>query len=894
MIDIFQTIETLYDDGRHVLVFPSEIAAAMWRRALLTPERPAVDVERLLSWDRFKQLLPGIRRDRRPASRVSRLAFAYDLIDSISGGEEFRVLFNSEFPDSALASVSAIARMLPRIPALLSDEGALRPELIREYREIDARYRDWLDRYSLFEAEWEDLPSLESVRLPGRPAILWPELIEDFEEYRDWIRTNGTVITLERAAPLVRLFENYHQEIRAVFSEIQNDLDREVPLHEIAMTVADLDAMRPWIELESIRRSIPVRFAGGRPVAESAGASWLLRFDDLVGSDFSVVALAGILLDRSVPWRSRRFLEQMIEFGYRSHAYSSADWEESFNLAERVPEGTRIGEIRIRPRAVQGWRERFRRLRRDTLRVVGASSAAELARSIAAFARANLESPESERWRPEGDDATERVFSIAQGEASRLHRLESVGVPIRRPWSMFRDLLRERLYVPQGSSGAIAVYPYRVAAGIPVQRHYLLNLSQNATRVRPPRPLGPRIEELRRLQWERRDRSAAFLWAYGLWSSRASWSCSAEGPQGSQVVASEILARPDVNPDARETPPEDLRDTEAQWWRLGGVRPTRMYRSQYRGLLNARSVALADPGADFQRAPATPILLESLDTDPLLLSPTTIRRFLICPFSYLLGTILGIDRRDYGYLPTNRLALGTALHRAMELILGGGAEAGLGEESQGPNASDPAAVIERVLTDPLYRLQAPRRAEGELRRWHQAAIVRILENEDLAVASPGESELELLWEHGGVRMKGKADRVTGLDGDRTVSIIDFKLTASSIPSQRQVAEGEELQIPLYALMLRERYGRSFDRVGYVNLSDATVRWIAERDGSSGRGNTARAVDELIEDLPARITAMRGRIENGDFRCDDENDCSRCGMRSICRRCYVTRRYRDAS
>jgi len=890
VIDIRAHIETLYDQGSRVLVFPSEIAAAMWRRALLKPHRRAIDGERLVSWDRFKQQLPGVRRDRRPASRVTRLVFAYGLIEETAGRSDFQILFNSEYPESAGASVSAIARLLPRIPSLLSPTDTLRPELVREYRAILDRYRAWLERYRLFEADWEDPPALEGTRLPGRPVIVWPELIEDFPEYESWIRENGETVPLAEAgnpspasssgAPPVRIFENYHQEIRAVFSDIEGDLERNIPLHEIALTLADLDAMRPWIELESRRRSIPVRFAGGRPVAESAGARWLLRMDDLVASDFSVVTLATVLLDRSVPWRSRRFLEQLIEFGYRSHAYCTADWTEAFALAERLPEGTWIGDIGIRPRAVRGWRERFGRLRRGILAIVGASSAAELAGKITAFARAHLEPPESERWRPDGDDGAERVFSIAQAEAAQLVHLESYGIPVLQPWAIYRDLLRERLYVPQGSTGSVAVYPYRVAAGIPAQRHYVLNLAQNATRVKPVRPLGPRTEELRGMHWNERDRSAAFLRAYGLFGDRGAWSCAVEGPAGAQVVASEILARQDVDPRRRSVPPEDRRSAEDRWWREGRHRPTRMYRSQYRGLVNARSVALADPGPDYQREPVAPDLVAEIPLDPLSLSPTTIRQFSTCSFSYLLGTVLSIDRRDYGYLPENRRVLGTALHRAMELLL---TETGI---------NDPAQAVSRALSDPTVRIQMPRRAETERCRWYEAVARLILQDEELAIDAPGESELKLSWDRQGARMTGKADRVTGLE-DGPLSIVDFKLTSGSIPTQAQVAAGKELQIPLYALMLRERYGRAVDRVGYVDLSDGAVRWIARREGSSGQRRTAAAVDELIENLPDRIDAIRRRIKAGDFRCDDENDCSRCGMRSICRRCYVTRRYRDA-
>lgn len=884
MRKVFSTIESFYECGDNILVFPSEVCAEMWRRALLTPARSSLAVARLVSWDRFKQQLPGVRRDRRPASRVSRLAFVYELINRSAGDPAYQILFNSRFPESAAASAGPLARLLPRVQLLLQGADELRPDLIREYRAIFDHYRGWLDRFSFFEAEWEPPPALENTVLPLRPVVVWPELIEDFEEYREWMERAGELVTLRDPGSLApfRLFASYHEEIRQVFSDIEEDLDAGIPLHEIVMSVADLDQLRPWIELESYRRSIPVRFAGGLSVARSAGARWLMRFDELVASDFSVGALAAILLDRSVPWRSRGFLGQMIEFGYRSHAYSTMDWEEAFSLARRVPEETRIGAVRISASATDGFEERFRRVRNGVLAVVNAGSAAELSRAINAFVRANLEDPESDSWRAADGGVAERVFSIAQGEVAQLRRLESHGVPIVRPWAIYRDLLRERLYVPQGSSGAIAVYPYRVAAGIPAMRHYALNLSQNATRVRATRPLGPRTEELRHLSWYQRDRSAAFLRAYGAAGDRCALSCSVEGVGGAQVVASEVLSREDVDPEQYTTPPDDLRRREEHWWAHEAPPPERMYRSQYRGLLNAMDVALTDPGTDFQRQSLAPELLSSVELEPLHLSPTMVRVFSTCPFSYLLSTLLKVRRRDYGYRPENRLTLGDALHKVMEDVL------------TSPVKDDPRRVVARVFADPIVRIQIPRRAEAEITRWYEAIVRRLFEDEELAIHRAGKSEMKLAWHGAAIRMEGKADRVTGLDGGGPVTIIDYKLGSGSVPTQSQVAAGEELQIPLYGLMVGHEFGVSVDRIGYVILNEARVKWITARDGTAGQRDTAERVDELIDELPVRLEAIRARIAAGDFRCPEESDCSRCGMRSICRRCYVTRRYADES
>lgn len=808
----------------------------------------------------------------------------YDLIDRFVPELRFRLLFNSDFPASAGASAGPIARMLPRIPALLEGAGRLRPGLVHEYRIIVERYREWLDRYGMFEPEWEEVPDLDASALIGRPTVVWPDLIDDFKEYEAWFARHGETISLRDSAvfPEFRVFSSYHDEIRQVFADIERDLDSGVALHEIAISVAGLDRLRPWIELESNRRGVPIRFAGGRAVAVSTGVRWLTRLEELVASDFSVVALAAVVLDRSVPWRSHRFLEQMIEFGYRSHAYSIADWEEAFALARRVAEGVTIGEVRITARAIEGWEDRFRRLCNGVRAIVGARSADALVRAINAFVRANFEPPESERWREKDDGAAEHRFEIAQAEAVRLRRFEAHGPPVARPWAVYLDLLRERLYVPQGNAGSIPVYPYRVAAGIPIAKHYVLNLSQGATRVRAVRPIGPRTEELRRMGWDDRDRSAAFISAYATAGASGALSCAIAGVDGAQVVAAEIVDRAEVKAGNISAPSDDLHTIEQRWWTGGGPKPTRMYRPQHDAIAHAVEAALTDPSPDFQRERVPGELLSAIDLEPFHLSPTTARTYATCPYSYLLSAVLSIGERDYGYRAGNPMVVGSTLHRALESVLSGG------------EGVERNAIVGEAFADPIVRLQVPRRAEAERIRWYQAILGEILSDDRLGLDRPGRSELELSWSGNGVALHGTADRVTGLDGGGPVTIVDFKLGSGSVPKHEEVASGREPQIPLYRLMVQQEYGVEVDRIAYVILKDASVRWIADREGTPRQRTTAERVDELIEKLPEYLAGVRARVAEGDFRCGEEDQCTRCGMRSICRRCYVTRRYGDGA
>ncbi|MCG8478777.1 MAG: hypothetical protein MI724_06760, partial [Spirochaetales bacterium] len=75
-------VDALYERGDTLLVFPSEVSASAWRRALVdSPRRRAIRSDRVISWDVFKERAVPIKRGRRPASRLVRLACARLMLD---------------------------------------------------------------------------------------------------------------------------------------------------------------------------------------------------------------------------------------------------------------------------------------------------------------------------------------------------------------------------------------------------------------------------------------------------------------------------------------------------------------------------------------------------------------------------------------------------------------------------------------------------------------------------------------------------------------------------------------------------------------------------------------------------------------------------------------------
>ena len=107
--------------SRGTLVFPSEIAAEFWRRAVIRRgSRVAVREDRLISWDTFKERAFEIRQEAVPTNRTIRSVFAERLIRENADRPVLRELIPPAFASDALGFTSAIESILPRIPAALA------------------------------------------------------------------------------------------------------------------------------------------------------------------------------------------------------------------------------------------------------------------------------------------------------------------------------------------------------------------------------------------------------------------------------------------------------------------------------------------------------------------------------------------------------------------------------------------------------------------------------------------------------------------------------------------------------------------------------------------------------------------------------------------------------
>ncbi len=890
-----------YDRNDTLLIFPSEVAAAAWRRALAEdPARGAVRSDRVISWDVFKEWAVPVKRTRKPVGRLARRAFAVALLEENGADPFLTTLVNPDFPDSAGGSAGALTRMLPQLPFLLRHSGALRSGLAQDLTVTMARYQQFLTEHALFEPEWELSRAVDLSHISRIPVVFYPELLEDYAEYEPLLRGQIETVPLPQPDSIpAQRFASIQEEIAAAMDRIEDALRAGTPGYRTAITAADLEGVRPWLEAEAARRGIPLRFAAGSAVATQGGARLFSRMREALDGDFSAATVAGLVMDGALPWKGRSFLRALVQFGYAGHCYHAHRWEEAFDLAERVlSEGTdrERRAIPVTTAQLPVLRQRYRALTRHLQAVRAAGTARALRRALRTFRDAHLEAPEHPDWTSDGG-ATEKVYETALTELEAIVRLEERGVTIPRPWSFFLDALEERNYVARGVSGAVPVYPYRVAAGIPAQVHCVIGLTQGQTRVRAMPPLGVRQDELRTIGWEGHDRSRAFLVAYGTVTGTTTLSCSDQGPSGAHVPAAELSVPPEPCP-AGGGPWH----REREWWRSEAAPiPTELYRPQRRGLERALSTTLVPVADDLRHEPIPADLLPRLAL-PRGYSPSMIDTYLQCPFSFLMKHVLQVREEEYGFVPDRHIVLGNILHIALERVLD------LPPEERRQTLR--SVLREEFGRDHVRFQLAPAGIAAQI-DFAQRAMATLLEDPRLEAMRPGTTEAPISGEISGVPVSGRVDRVagvhhwddaTGVFDGKPLAILDYKLSLRAHHTGKAVfgsdgsapEESHSLQLPLYALLLSRKSGHSVERLTYVGLRTAEVKPLADpaADGAGGRfaREGAQKLERMEEALPHFIQEMHAAVSRGDFQCREETGCSRCRIRSICRSCFVTRRY----
>lgn len=275
-------------------------------------------------------------------------------------------------------------------------------------------------------------------------------------------------------------------------------------------------------------------------------------------------------------------------------------------------------------------------------------------------------------------------------------------------------------------------------------------------------------------------------------------------------------------------------------------------------------------------------------------SASRLEAYRTCPFLFFVGSVLGLEQRAEPQEGLDARQLGNVYHHIFEAVY------------QAPEVTDPADLDQllAVLPQVAGRIldEAPQREGFRATAWWEQTRQEIIDNVHRSLQALHDPELQQgfvpiaherrFWEPHELRvcdgedrfcLHGVIDRVDQA-ADGRLRVIDYKTAGPWGYNNRALDEGKKIQLPLYALAVRDalKMGEPYDgfywHVRHAQASAFTLRKFASRFRQDAM---AVAVERAWE-------AVRG-VRGGDFRphAPDEGCPSYCPAVAFCQS-YRTR------
>jgi ATP-dependent helicase/nuclease subunit B len=273
---------------------------------------------------------------------------------------------------------------------------------------------------------------------------------------------------------------------------------------------------------------------------------------------------------------------------------------------------------------------------------------------------------------------------------------------------------------------------------------------------------------------------------------------------------------------------------------------------------------------------------------PKTISASAYQQLMDCPYQFFAARCLGLEppetiremleKSDYG----ERVHLCLHAFHSGEKNLPGPFTQTINTENRGDAIrclnSIAEAVFARDLEDNFLH-------RGWLQRWHELIPPYIdwqIARQELWRVGSTEVMVETKLENTTITLRGRLDRVdqsrTGPESDKGSSgfgIIDYK--TGHVANEKEVLEGESIQLPFYALLAERYLEQPVSRVEYVLL-----------DTNGAQTKTPLSDDSLstlTRQVELRLVELVTNIQTGASMSawGDKKTCGWCQMSGVCRR-----------
>ena len=893
-------------DARTCFVFPSRIAGRLWlHRSLTLTGLPAIPAELFTAWDAFKaDCCIAQAKDKSPASQVIRLLFAHHIAAAnASAAQPFlHSVIPSDYAADGTLFAQWIAGILPQLDhweKRTAQHGEVKDEETADLHFLKKAYMDFLDSHRLFEPSWV---GAEFIPLMQRYILVYPELMEDFEEYRALLSDREEVFVLPappfkpEAAPLIP-FDTMREEIHSTVHSIEQLLAGGIPADDIALSVAGIEDTVPYLKREFALRNIPAEFRLGFKLSEQQAGRLFPLLEQCVRERYSFESLKPLLLNPHIPWKHPQQIQAVISFGIKNNCLVSWKdgnqyrnvWKEAFKLPIPYNPESSFEEEQAERDSAKEWLLPFMKAAE---RLVQAQSFSDVQRQYILFRNQYFD---IDGFSSEDDAVIGRCVTLMR-ELVQLEPDFTDCLP-DHPYHFFTAQLAREIYVPQNTGRAVAIFPFRVAAATPFAYHFVLNCNQKASRVLYQKLPFLRKDKRDALGIIEKDATQDFFAVYA-GCGRACFSVPEQTFSGFTVgngIFTVFAPRPDYHSgDSLEQEYAFFKQNQSLPQALYPVQKTGF--EQFAGIKKERTFSFLTVPFNGTLPPLTRLLATDYYEDGAFrISQSGLALFSDCAAKWFLSSVLHINEEDTDAELFNPRYIGIICHRILEQLYLHIRETD--KVFSSAHLSDYTAQAQVIFDEIVHSqtdfrgpLAAPFIESIKKRSLKSVAFVLAFDAEKLDGYAPYLMEGKLQHRSGGLLYYGLIDRIAYQEGEGRIVLLDYKSGTVPAATDYTPEAMRDFQIPMYVFLAeQELFKQEVAHAFFLDITKEDIKYIVNDKEAVPQGLAhSKTREEFEPSVQAFLHSACGyaeQVKMEDFRKQPTvqwQDCAACAFHAVCR------------
>ncbi|MGP1594451.1 MAG: PD-(D/E)XK nuclease family protein [Treponema sp.] len=925
---ITDCIITYAKSGSVCFVFPSRIASRLWLfQSLKLTGLPALPTEMFSAWDAFKMdCCSAGAENAHPIPQVVRLLFAHYITGKNKHASPplFSNLIPPDYAEESSIFAQWIAGILPQLDhwEKRTLQHTCTPDAeFTDLSYLKQAYTRFLQENKLFEPSWVG-PSFTPHA--DRYIICYPELMEDFSEYEHLLSERSEVYILPVPAfnantmPLTE-YSTIRGEIRQTLLTIEKLLTEGVPADDIAISIADIEHITPYLQRECRLRNIPLEFRLGFHLGEQQAGRLFKLLEICVQEQYSFKSMKTLLLNPHIPWKNPDIIQAFISFGIENNCLVSwlddgkykNVWLEAFKQP-LIPRGMPYQQAAAERDVLREW---FTGFMKHIEAMIHAESFSAIQKAYFLFREKYLDISCFSAL----DNAVISRCIAALQALTQLETPFAAYLP-EEPYHFFTIQLEKELYVPQNTGTAISVFPFRVAAATPFPHHFVLNCTDNNRVVYQKLPFL-RKDKRQKLNITEFDATAAFFAGYTI-SGRCTFSYSKQTFSGFAV--SNGLFEQLVPPPCGDS--EDPFLQEYRYLSGEGAAPAALYPIQKHSM-HIFSELKQQRGFSFLTEPLPPDTEDAVQcikqryyikdnnlNEYIKVSQTSLKTFSQCPARWFLQSVLHLTEAGTDAELFNPRYIGLITHAVLKTLYEKIRTVDRYFISTHRQQYDEWAQhsFDRLIhtqKDFQGPLAAPFIESLRKRVLESTAFVLNFDEKYLNGFTPLCIEEELNYCDGAVMYHGIIDRLSFNPADGRTLILDYK-TGNTISADAYIKPSDpdfkmkDFQIPLYLLLAENaeiplpneqkcKLTDSVQHAFFIDLSKQEIKYVVNDKDFINHGYAHAKSRETFEPALSALKGEASRFSQAIAALDFQKpldiswkNCAECPLHTVCRTTFA--------